>query len=115
LIEAWAFPTFAGDVKTTSDFSLPRSLLLRRTAEEIIFEVAEYNDAYLYYLVSVAIPVAVNRDPTFGLRLDTLCDSLSQRMDTATEPLAREACARLLEDIGLRSVGRKEAHIDDSW
>ena len=33
------------------DFSVPPSLLMRHTANELLWEIDHYNDAYLYYLL----------------------------------------------------------------
>jgi hypothetical protein len=83
LIEAWAFPTYSRDAKPTADFTLPPSLLLRRTAAEILRELATYNDAYFYYLVATALPLILQRDPTFGLRAPELSTLIETRMSTA--------------------------------
>jgi hypothetical protein len=83
LIEVWAFPTYTRDAKPTADFSLPPSLLLRRTAAEILRELATYNDAYFYYLVTTALPLILQRDPTFGLRAPELTTLIEARMSSA--------------------------------
>ena len=41
MVEDWAFPTYTHDAKPTPDFSLPRSLLLRHTASEVLREVEQ--------------------------------------------------------------------------
>ncbi|MGI8447657.1 MAG: hypothetical protein ACR2MP_10870 [Streptosporangiaceae bacterium] len=38
-VEEWSFPTYTRDSRPNSDFTLPRSLLLRNTASEILKEV----------------------------------------------------------------------------
>jgi hypothetical protein len=91
MIEDWSFPTYCRDAGAGKDFLLPRSLLLSRTADEVIRETGEYNDAYLLYLVTVYVPRALRRDPTFGGRTADLRDRLSTRCDTVTEPRVRDA------------------------
>lgn len=93
LVEGWTFPAYTGDARPTSDLSVPRSLLLRRTAGEILREIHLYNDAYLEYLLTIAIPVVLRRDPTFGLRADELKVAVEQRMSRAA---ARVSAARAL-------------------
>lgn len=53
-MEEWSFPTYTRDTRPNSDFSPPRSLLLRNTAGEILSEIndCKYGDAYIYYLTS---------------------------------------------------------------
>ena len=77
VIEEWAFPTYARDSKPNADFSLPGSLLLRRTATEIMREMGSYPDAYIYYLVTTYIPLALSHDQTFGLRTQDLIKAIS--------------------------------------
>jgi len=96
IVEGWAFPTYTHDAKVTPDFSLPRSLLLRHTAAEILREVEQYNDAYLFYLTQTAIPTVLQRDSTFGLRLCELTSSLRFRLERCEQPAARAACEKIL-------------------
>ncbi|MFC6931145.1 hypothetical protein ACFQHO_12940 [Actinomadura yumaensis] len=72
-LEEWSFPTYSRDGRISSDFTLPGSLLLRNTAREVLREIGSYNDAYLYYLASTYIPLALRRDPTFGGAGPTSC------------------------------------------
>jgi hypothetical protein len=71
IVEEWSFPTYTRDSKPNSDFSLPGSLLLRNTASEVLREISDYTDAYLYYLAATYLPLALERDPTFGLKRNT--------------------------------------------
>ncbi|MGH3866242.1 MAG: hypothetical protein ACRDQ4_08950 [Pseudonocardiaceae bacterium] len=99
IVEGWAFPTFTHDARVTSDFSLPRSLVLRHTASEILREVEQYNDAYLFYLAETSIPTVMRRDPTFGARLLQLTRALRTRLERCVEPAARNACERILRMV----------------
>ena len=47
VIEEWSFPTYTRDSKPNADFSLPGSILLRKTAEEVLREIDNYTEAYL--------------------------------------------------------------------
>jgi hypothetical protein len=69
IVEDWSFPTHTRDTSPNSDFALPRSLLLRNTANEVLSEIncPDYGDAYIYYLASTYLPIALERDQTFGL------------------------------------------------
>jgi hypothetical protein len=81
LVEAWAFPTYTRDSLPTSDMSVPRSLVLRRTATEMLREIESYNDAYFHYLMAVGIPVVLRRDPTFGFLDTQLKTAITRRLD----------------------------------
>jgi hypothetical protein len=99
VIEEWAFPTYARDSKPNSDFSLPASLLLRRTAAEVIREITSYPDAYVYYLVTTYIPLALNHDQTLGLRIQDLIKALSIRVETCDDAVVRKACLMLIRHL----------------
>jgi hypothetical protein len=58
IIEEWSFPTYTRDSRPNSDFSLPGSILLRRTAKEILREIDSYNEAYLLCLCNTYLPLA---------------------------------------------------------
>lgn len=99
VIEEWAFPTYARDSKPNADFSLPGSLLLRRTATEIMREMGSYPDAYIYYLVTTYIPLALSHDPTFGLRTQDLIKAISTRIETCSDTTVRNACIMLIRQL----------------
>jgi hypothetical protein len=92
VIEEWSFPTYTRDSRPNSDFSLPGSILLRRTADEVLREVHNYTEAYLYYLCRTYLPLALSKDPTFGLRLADLGLALTTRADVCEDATARDAC-----------------------
>jgi hypothetical protein len=93
-VEEWSFPTYTRDTRPNSDFTLPRSLLLRNTATEILNEMrsGEYSDAYLYYLATVYLPIALARDETFGMRIKELLSALLDCGDRSSDALIRAAC-----------------------
>ncbi len=98
-IEEWSFPTYMRDSRPNSDFAVPRSLLLRNTAREVIREIGEYNDAYMHYLLSTYIPIALERDPTFGLSLDKVANAIRQRLETTDDPHMRALYEKTLHDL----------------
>jgi hypothetical protein len=99
IIEDWAFPTYARDNRPNVDFSLPGSILLRNTSTEIIREINSYTDAYLYYLCTTYLPRALQRDPTFGLKITGLVQALEKRIETCEEAQVRAACLGLVKQI----------------
>lgn len=98
-LEEWSFPTYSRDGRVTSDFTLPSALLLRNTAREVLRELASYNDAYVYYLVSTYIPLALQRDRTFGGRLGDLVTALERRGSACRDKKIRDACSALVKQI----------------
>src|SRR5260370_22266535 len=99
IIEEWSFPTYTRDSKPNTDFSLPGSILLRRTADEVLREISRYTDAYLYYLCTTYLPLALERDATFGLRLAELADALTARGEVCEDAAARRACISLASQV----------------
>ena len=116
LVEDWAFPTYTHDARPTVDFSLPRSLLLRETAAEIVREIESYSEAYLVYLTQTAIPSVLGRDETFGLARDRLAAALRCRRETVTLPEAANACDAMLQELGAQQgPSRGGLDFDDEW
>jgi hypothetical protein len=99
IIEEWSFPTYTRDCKPNADFSLPGSILLRRTAQEVLREIDNYTEAYLYYLCRTYLPLALDKDPTFGLKLSDLGDVLTARADICEDATARNACISFARQI----------------
>ncbi len=98
-VEEWAFPTYSKDGRVSSDFTLPSSLSLRNTAVEILREIVAYNDAYLYYLVSTYIPLAMKRDPAFGGKLAELIQALELRGADCKDKRTRQTCNTLVRRL----------------
>jgi hypothetical protein len=98
-LEEWSFPTYMRDIRTSPDFALPSTLPLRNTAREVLREITSYNDAYLYYLVSTYIPLALRRDPTFGLRISELMTTLELRAADCKVKRIRDACQTLVRQL----------------
>ena len=99
MIEEWSFPTYTRDARPNSDFALPSSLLLRNTACEVIREMEEYSNAYVHYLLSTYVPLALERDPTFGLNLKNMTAAVRRRLDKTSESQMRILCERALRDL----------------
>lgn len=100
-VEAWSFPTYTRDSRPNSDFTLPRSLLLRNTASEILKEITSgnYSEAYIYYLATVYLPIALSRDETFGLRDKELQSALLNCGDQSNDASIRKACQSIAMQI----------------
>jgi hypothetical protein len=100
VVEDWAFPTYTRDVRPEPGFTLPRSMLLRNTAAEVVREIGTYSGAYVHYVLSVYLPRALARDPTFGLALPALGAAIRQRLDRDGDPALHAVCERTLRDLG---------------
>jgi hypothetical protein len=98
-IEDWSFPTYTRDARPDPGFTLSRSLLLRNTATEVIREIHEYPDAYVHYLLSVYVPLALSRDPTFGLALRRLQTAIRDRLGRGGDPLLVNLCESTLRNL----------------
>lgn len=100
-VEEWSFPTYTRDTRPNSDFTLPRSLLLRNTAGEILNEInsPNYGQAYKYYLITTYLPLALRRDATFGLRADELISALLRCKDESNDVSVRAACESLVKHL----------------
>jgi hypothetical protein len=99
VVEEWSFPTYTRDARPDPAFSLPRSLLLRNTAQEVIREIGSYPDAYVHYLLAVYVPLALSRDRTFGLALPELKAALTDRLSRGGDPRLRKLCESTLRQI----------------
>lgn len=115
MVEQWAFPTYTHDTKATFDFTLPRSLRLEQTTDEIIREVNQYNDAYLYYLAHTAIPALLPKDPTFGLRVNELKDSIQKRLESCKDETIREECSVLIKKLDSDPADKKGVLVAEAW
>ncbi|WP_169806909.1 hypothetical protein [Actinomadura macra] len=98
-LEEWAFPTYSRDGRISSDFTLPSSLVLVNTAREVLREIVVYNDAYVYYLASTYIPLALKRDPTFGGKLNELILTLELRGADCQDRKIRDTCHALVRRL----------------
>jgi hypothetical protein len=99
LVEAWSFPTYAGDRLPTADFTLERSIVLRRAAKEVLLEFSSYNDAYIWYLATTYLPLALEYDPTFGGQHERLTQAARLRMEQTAEAKVRAACEGLTKTL----------------
>jgi hypothetical protein len=99
MLERWAFPTFTRDAPVSMDFSVPRSMLLRRCACYMAAAINQCNDAYLHYLVSVALPHMFQQDRTLGLRAGEIAAKLSDRIDTGMRPATAKTATALLKAL----------------
>ena len=104
MVEEWSFPTYARDARPDPGFSLSRSLLLRNTAAEVIDEIGSYSDSYVHYLLTVYVPLALSRDPTFGLALPRLKAAITDRLGRDGDPRLRAVCEGTLRILEGASV-----------
>jgi hypothetical protein len=107
LIEEWAFPTYSHDARMSTDFTVPRSILLTETSAEILRELRTYNDAYLHYLVTVYLPLAMKRDATFGLKSGELAVEIRRRMLGAPDQVVARACGEFLGGMQRRGINHR--------
>lgn len=103
VIEEWSFPTYTRDTRPDPYFSLPRSILLRNTAAEVIREIGVYSDAYVHYLLSVYVPLGFSRDPTFGLAAAGLVTAIRDRLRRDGDPRLKSVCETMLRLLEGRS------------
>lgn len=80
-IEDWAHATYNRDVRPDPSWWVPRSVVLHRTAHQVLREIGDYPPAYVAYLVEVWLPRALARDPQFAGRALELAAALRQRRD----------------------------------
>ena len=72
---------------------------VERTAREIIDELQQYNEAYVWYLATTYLPLALEVDPTFGFQRAELAAALRSRIGRLISGDVRDACERLLRSL----------------
>ncbi|QIS17006.1 hypothetical protein [Nocardia terpenica] len=98
--ELWSMATYCSDIPPTLDFSLPTKGILWRTTTEIVQDIRGRNDAYLHYLLTAAIPVMLEHDPTFGQKRPLLVETVRDRLDRDADRRTRRAGSALVDLIG---------------
>jgi hypothetical protein len=98
-IELWSMVVYNRDARPTPDFWLPKGVILTRTADEVLRELAGYNNAYAIYLAAVFLPSALELDPTFGGRRPDLATALLDRRATINDKRTSAHIDQLLERI----------------
>ena len=97
MIEAWMFPAWTGDVPAGGPPITPSRVLLVRTGEELVHEIQapKYSNAYLHYLASVYLPIALRIDKRLGGNVHHIGDSFRARFEHVppTDSLERAAAA----------------------
>jgi len=96
-VELWSMAAYVRDVRPGADFWVPRNVVLRNTATEVIRELADYNDAYCAYLAAVFLPRALALDPTFGGQRDALTAALRDRRERLDDSQHIDTLIRTLE------------------
>ncbi|MFI9504990.1 hypothetical protein [Nocardia sp. NPDC052566] len=96
--ELWSMGSFAADLPC--DFTLPPKTSLRRTATEVIRDITSRGDAYLYYLISTAVPVQLAYDRDFGGLRDGLDEAITARVAQGiSDPRVQAASEALIKTI----------------
>lgn len=93
-MEIWSHATYSHDIPM-SQRRLPKTTRLSATAAMSVDDMYTQNDAYVYYLLVVALPLFLIMDP----RLTEHCPSLISALETVAEERAEEriqAAARTL-------------------
>lgn len=100
--ELWAFLSWSGDIPNATDrIAVPESLSMTRTADAVIRQVDSYNEAYVWYLLTTFVPLAVTEvDPDFGGRLPQLREVVQKRLDNACDPRLIAAAIEALARFG---------------
>ncbi len=97
--ELWSLATFSGDEPQTPQFAITAKQL-KRTAADMIRDLSLLNDAYLYYLVTTAIPATLNYDSSFGSLRAELLTAVQQRLDLGIDDArVRSATVALMKSI----------------
>jgi hypothetical protein len=65
----------------------------------VLREIAAYSDAYVYYLASTYLPLALRRDPTFGARVTDLVTALERRSAGCRDHRVVAAADRLVKQL----------------
>lgn len=98
--EVWSLGTFAGDIPQTPQLTLSGKPWLSLTAANVIADIANLGDAYLYYLATTAVPVLLSYDPIFGSAKAELAHAINQRMETGIRnEHARKASIALISSL----------------
>lgn len=97
--EVWSLSTYAKDIRQTTDFRVPKPASLIMTATEIVKDTANLNEAYLYYLVSIAVPAILDHDPTFGSRRLELASALAFRLEVGLHPQVTALCVSMIRSL----------------
>jgi len=101
-LEAWALPNYSTDGLPSKNFDFPRSIELRETAVELDREIENHNEAYLYYLSTVFLPLTLERSrgvPPFGLKTLTVSSALEQRLHVVQHPEVSKAVEEILSAL----------------
>jgi hypothetical protein len=98
-VERWALPAGMRDVPTDQTLYIPERCSLPGTASEIVRHIELFDDAYLAYIIRIALPHVLAHDPTFGQRLELLRHALSDKIDRVSDAATRRAAESLLRHL----------------
>jgi len=98
--ELWSLATFGGDISQMPDFGVRIRGGLPRTVADVLADIADLNEGYLHYLVTTAIPVVLDYDPSFGAAKSALRQALQQRLERGIDDeQVRHASAALMKSM----------------
>lgn len=96
--EVWSHATYANDLPVGHP-QLPRQLKLHLTASMTIRDMDNYNDAYVYYLLTVALPLLVRTDPSFGGCRQSMLHAVMRTMERRPSPAIETAAKKLHSEL----------------
>ncbi|WP_415973551.1 hypothetical protein [Rhodococcus sp. 077-4] len=98
--EIWSLASYSSDLAQSMDFSIPSTTTFSDTADLILHDLENRNEAYVHYLVTTAIVAVLAHDNGFGTAKRRLADTLEYRIDGGLEDSGvRAACTALLTAI----------------
>ena len=97
--EVWSLSTYAKDIRQTTDFRVPKPASLTMTATEIVKDTKNLNEAYVYYLMSIAVPAILDHDPAFGSRRLELASALAFRLEVGLHPKVTALCVSMIRSL----------------
>jgi hypothetical protein len=96
--EIWSHATYANDL-TMEHQQIPRKLKLHSTAAMTMHDMETCNDAYVYYLLTVAIPLLVRTDPSFGGCRQSMLHAVTRTMEQRSTPAIQKAAKKLHNEL----------------
>ncbi|TDZ77134.1 hypothetical protein [Mycobacteroides salmoniphilum] len=96
--EIWSHATYARDI-SISRRKLPKSLALRSTARAIMLDIECQNDTYAYYLLTVALPLLLRADSTFGGQRQRMVQAVLGAAEGRANPAIQTAAKHLYTEL----------------
>lgn len=103
-MELWSHATYAQDIPLCQR-RLPKTTRLAATAAMTAADLHTQNDAYVYYLLVVALPLFLRVDPRLIGHCPPLLSALKTVAEERAEDRIRAAATTLLVDLSVERVG----------